>query len=503
MKKFIKYTSTVTVALAAIVSVWFLLNNLQPLSPGLYSFAILCIVGVIIFLKLFASTFLRRLRILLVKIVNYRYFTLITLSFTTLLAIIVRLYFYSHFSYAPVSDPVTFYDAAQKIANSTGLTGNSYPAFFPYLAAYDNVLGVAMKVIRDPWLATILPNTIFDIAAAFIVYFLTKKLSKPSSKLPILAFAVWLLNPFNIIFSTLSLPIIIVNFFIIATVLLVYLLIKEVLARRIIQSLVCTLLLGVTIGIGNCFRPIFIIALVALFLLFVYTLLTHRNTGKLLLFLGVSFLLIVVIFFGVQKANLTLVAKETGLTPASNASGWSIYIGSNSATNGTWNQADQDRMSQICKDEKSFDDCHQKLQKVGIERYKSYGIGGSLNLFIRKLYVFSSDQGSTYNANDSLGNYANSKTQKIMNVYITIFIIVLFCLSSWYLYYAAKTIRSTGTISPTVLFVALLVLGFSLSDMFVEAAERYAQIMYPLFILTSVLSLETFKRRPGKSFRDF
>lgn len=489
MKNVIKYTLATLLALATIVSVWFLLNNLRPLSPGLYSFSVAFVVGLSILLKLFAEQRLRQINTSLKKLVKWRYFSISTLFVITILGLLVRLYFYSRFSYAPVSDPVTFYEAGQRIADGRGMTGDSYAAFFPYLAAYNSILGIAMRIISDPWLATILLNTIFDFGGALAVYFLVKQLSKPGSKLPIIAFGAWFLSPFNILFSVLSLPIIVVNFFIVSTLLIICLLNKGIITRRQTLTIALALLLGATMGIGNSFRPVFTIAIIALFVLLLYVSFMNRWDRKILVLAGSSLLLVILLFFGIQKLNSSLVASQTGLSPASNASGWSIFVGSNWESDGKWNRVDEIKMQYICRDTKTYDDCHEKLQFAGIERYKHHGIDGTISLFIRKLYVFSSNQGNIYNATGSIINYSDSRAEKTLNIYITLFLIALFSLSARFLYYSARLVLSGERVEPMVLFMALLLLGFFLSITLVETSERYAQIMYPVFIVLATLSL--------------
>lgn len=486
-----RYIAALVLALAAIVSIWFLLNNLVPLASIPYSFFIVCTVGFIIFLKLFANNFLQRIASYILKITAYRYFPLLALTALALIGIAVRLLFYYRYSYAPLSDQLSFFDAAQKIADGHGLTGDSYPAFFPYLAAYDNILGLAMRLIHDPWLATILLNTIFDLGSAVATYFLVKKITKTGSKLPLIAFGLWLFCPLNILFSVLALPIIIVNFFIITALLVVCLLHEKLTTKNISSSLLLASLLGVVIGIGNCFRPIFTIVIVALFLLLLYILVTAKNNKRLPLLLGSSFLLVVVIFFGIQKLNLTLVAAETGFIPASNASGWSVFVGSNSDSNGTWNREDEVRMGLICKDNKNFDSCHDKLRQAGIERYKSHGLSGTMDLFIRKLNIFSGSQGGFYNTNMTITSDIESRVVKIINTYTPIFLLITFYLTARLLYLSSKTYLSKKEVSPVVVFIALILVGFFISSIFVETSPRYALIMYPLFIVLTTLSFNT------------
>jgi len=498
MTKLLRIITAVVLLLGSLASIWFLVNNLQPLKPALYSFTVLGIIGIVLAFRLFASQSLARAKTTCQNFSQHRHFTAIALAAIIVLGVCARLFFYARFTYAPISDPVTFYSAAHKLAIGQGMHGDSYVAFFPYLAAYDNILALAMKLIPSPWLATILLNTALDLAAAAIAYFLIKKLARSGSKLPILAFGVWLLNPFNILFSVISLPIIAVNFFIITSLFLIYLLSENVTALKSAPTLGLAILVGLTMGYGNCFRPVFSIGLVALIMLFAYLLLTRGPTKKLVLLLGGSFLLIAVLFSGIQKLNLLSVAHETNLKPAAHYSGWSIYVGSNWYSDGTWTMADQFNMQAICQ-KSTNESCQNKLQKAGIARYESYGKGGTLSLFIRKLSVFSSNQNSMYNADQSIPNYTKSTTAKVLNIYFVLFMVLLFALSAGFLYRSAESVLLNQKVAPVLLFAVILLVGFFLSDALVEAAPRYAQILYPIFTICAVLSLDQVKLRSRRA----
>lgn len=494
MRKTIIYITASTLLLGLMISAWFAVNNLQSVEPALYSLMITIIVTSVLAVRLFAKDILKEKINLITKL---KYFKLISIIVIGIFATSVRLFFYFNFSYLPVSDPVTFYDAARKIADGQGLIGDSYVAFYPYLAAYDNILGYTMKIITDPWLATISLNTMFDIGAATIAYFLVKNLTKQGSMLPIVIFGVWLFNPFNILFSVLSLPIVIVNFFIITTIFITFLLNKSLSENKKLSFISSSLALGLTIGYGNYFRPVFSIAIIALVLLFIYIVCTNNKSFKLLFLLISSFTIISLTFITIQKINISSVAAQTGMD-ATSTYGWSVYVGSNSNSNGTWNQLDPHNKNVICKNTSNNEACSVELQKAGIERYQQMGVSGTLDLFVRKLHTFSSNQSDVYNANDSISGYSNSRTKKIMNLYTNIFVITLSTLSVIFFYLSTKRFLLRNRVAPTVLFSTILMAGFFLSSMLVETSPRYAQIMYPLISVFAVLSIGLINTRLDK-----
>jgi len=490
MKKVIKY-AVMTILISAILLLsWFIINNLGSLKSKLL---IMLMIGVGILVKIFYPKLTKIFGHRIVKIIKHRHFSAIFIFSILLLAIILRFGFYFAYSYMPFSDPATFLGQAQSIASGSGLFHNTYVAFFPYLAAYSNLLGVAIKIISNPWLAIIILNTIFDIAAAFIAMILVKKISPAGSKKPLVALTLWLLNPFNIIFSVMSLPIIVVNFFIILTIFLAYILSRKILSNKITPILIFSILLGLAIGYGNCYRPIFIVALIAILIFLAYLVLTNKRTSKILILAAISSIIIIVTYFGVQSLNVAFVSNQTGLNVSTNAGGWSVFVGANNKSNGSWNVEDDTYLHNILKYDRvsSYDQIQTRLTKEGADRYKSYGLVGSISLMIKKLSVFAGGQISVSDIEASVIGYEGSATAMIFSLYILVYIFIIFIAGARYVYLSLKDATSGAEIKPIIIFVILLALGFFFSDMFVESKERYAQIMYPLFIILAAISTKS------------
>ncbi|HSX15561.1 MAG TPA: glycosyltransferase family 39 protein [Candidatus Saccharimonadales bacterium] len=494
MKKLIKYLTAAVLLLASVTSLWFLLSNLSAIGPALYLLLVITIVLLALSVGLLSPKFYTNLAAALSTVAGSRKKTILLCSLIVLLGLLLRFSFYVHFDgYRPISDPETFYGAAQSIANGHGLKGNFLTAFFPYLAAYDSSLGLVMKLMGNPWLSVIVLNSFFDLLAAAVVYLFVRRLTGPKSVAPLAAFALWVLSPFGILFSVQALPIIIVNFFVILVLYLGYLLCEGIKIRNTKRAIGLSVALGLAVGIANCFRPTFTVFIVVLLAYLAFLVVTHLGQAKELAVLAVAGLVIVSgIFLGIQKLNVVLVSHETGFQAPSNSGGLSVYLGANWESNGRWNAADGQRtlyLSKIYGD--NYEAIQNQLTKDGIDRYKSYGIGGTLSLFVRKLNEFSTTQNFMYNANDSIVNYTQSKIAKLYNVYILLFIYGLFAVCALYLYgQAQRAVRGLGLTNPIILLVALTMLGFFLSDMFVEAASRYAQIMYPLFIVVAALFVQ-------------
>jgi hypothetical protein len=349
-----------------------------------------------------------------------------------------------------------------------------------------------MKFIAEPWLATIILNSVFDILSSLGLYILLQKILPPTSKMPVVAYGVWMLSPLNIIFSVASLPVIVVNFFVIWTILISYLLLRQVTQINSKNSIALSILLGLILGLGNCFRPIFSVALIALLIVYIIMYLTTNRSIRFLKLATVCIALPLVILTGMQKLNIAFVSHEIGLHAAKDPSGVSLFVGSDRKSAGEWRPYINEDMNAICKQDyaqKNYDKCHTELRRAAIKRYKSYGVLNLASLFMRKLYHQAGQQNYFYNAEQSIVGYAGSRAFKFINNYMILYMISLFLLSARFLYILAKRGSSNKIIDPILIFTVLIMIGWFLSFMFVESAPRYSTIIYPEFIIFAMLCI--------------
>lgn len=486
MKKITKNIITLILILGIMVLLWFFMNNIRSIKSML---VVLFVVFVWTFVKLFFPNFPKTISQKSTKLLGYSYFPVIFIVSIFVIGVFLRFLIYFLYSYSPISDPGSFYNQAQLVASGVGLVGDRYVAFFPYLGAYINALGVVIKMIPNPWLATIILNTVFDLLASLIAMQLIKIVSSKTSKKYLVAFALWFLSPFNLIFSLLSLPIIIVNFFIVLSVFLVFMLFQKIVSEETTSSLILSIIIGLVMGYGNCFRPIFPIALVAVFLYLTYLLLTSKLTNRIAISVISCFLIITSLFFAIQSLNVAFVSRQTGFNVSPNSGGWSIYVGSNTIATGSWNPEDDKYLYSILENNSDFEQVHERLTSEGIERYKNLGLLGSVSLMFRKLSLFAGSQGSVYDAEASIIGYQDSMIELIFSFYIIFYIYFIFASSIRCLWLSSKSVINGNKINSIVIFVTILMIGLFLSDAFVEAQLRYAQVMYPLFIILATLGL--------------
>lgn len=479
MKLLAKIIYTTIILLSIVGILLFLASNLKT-SEWAWSL----IATPLLILPLLVPTLRNRFRVIAKK---YKYTPLLAILVSAIVVAAVRLYIYFNFSYAPISDPMAFYDMSNKINQGLGITGDTYIAFFPYLAAYTGLLGLSMQVIPDAWLSVIVINSIFDIMTAVAIYAVLKQLSKKESLLPSLGAIIWIVSPFSTLFSIVSLPINAVNFFIALSVLVSILTLKSFKKGSTLKTLVLSMLLGATLALGSSLRPVFVIFIIAMAVTLTLVVVASKSRLNNIILAIPSILLTFICYSLLQQLNISLVSHFTGIETSKSSSGWSIFVGANNESSGKWNIEDESRMHNICIN-LSRTECHRQLTTEGLKRYTDYGPNQSLDLAIRKLYIFSSNQDNIYNADTSVEGYQGSTIRRLFMIYLKIYLVFLLTLSTAYLIsiYKYKKInieRASATL------IALVFIGLSLSTILVETSERYAQVIYPLLAILSTLGV--------------
>ena len=513
MKKSLRIFTTAMLFLALVVSFWFILSNIITSATTIYLLILALAGGTALLLKTAKIDSWAKLKNISQKILSYRHFFKIAIAVTVLLGLSLRLFFYFQYSYAPISDPATFYSASQNLIEEGNFGDLSEDiSFFPYLAAYSNVLALANIIIPDFWLATIIANTLFSLGTATCLYFATKALlGQKKQKYAVLAFVLWFLSPFEILFSTQSLPVTATNFFIGLSILLSIEIFNVIKSKNTKKSCLLAVALGLVTGLGNCFRPIFSVILIAIIIYTIYFLLKTRGEESSKYFKklsGASVLIILIIFCIVNSLNLIWVGKTTGMRAATNSGGWSIFVGSNQESRGQWNLDDAETKDIICAglepeggSEEWADECHYRLTKEGIKRYLSYGFWGTISLGLEKLKVFSSWQNNIYNASGCVVDYGNSKIETFYKGFVFFYIVavIILCIRSLCLF--LKNLGDTGgtRCDDRIIILVLLLLGFFFSSALVEVSNRYAQVIYPVFVVLASLSLGMGKKVHSRS----
>lgn len=382
------------------------------------------------------------------------------------LPIIIRLILlFLHYSDL-VSDEATFYNTAAEISLGN-IFNQRYIATFPYLLGYIKLLSFVFKLFGISRNSVIIFNIFLDIIGAFFAYKTMKK--QFNKRTGFIVLLLWLYNPFNIIYISKCLPIIIVNTSFIITIYIFSCLMSSFNTKY--KFLYLSILVGIMLGITNCFRPIMIIFIISIFFYYLYLLLNKKNIYKLL----ISFILILLPYKLVGAMNNYLVEDYTGYKIQGSASGWSIYVGSNYSSYGTWFK-EPEFTEQINSNLFTPKTLHAYFFNKGIANYKKNGII-NLNLMYQKGNILSGNVSEyTYN------QFTNYNSKNIISVILKIYVNFYWFLILITTYLCAININRKC--DKRVLIYIILVLGLFSSNLLVEVSPRYFTPMFvPLTLI--------------------
>jgi hypothetical protein len=439
------------------------------------------------------------------KITTKKWLYPTVIIFIFLLGTIARLSFL-HFDYHPTYDPATFFYNAKSLAETNTLdpnldheggidvNGNTYFATYPYEMGYTATLAISNILFGGGLFSVIILNLLFDILGAFLAFQIAKKLLPDRKWLWLLSAALYFLNPFNITFSVIALPIVAVNAIIMLVILLTLKLTHRLSQpKRIPQTILLAAILGIILGIGNSFRPLFTVLLIAIMLTIAYLLISkiikHQKT---ILAALASAALVILCFFATTQINFLIVDNYAGISAARNASGWALYVGSNPETYGKWgSKSDIAVRNELWNTHpNNIQAVHNELSHLALKRYEANGIANNLDLFVNKALIANGDQSSSMYNTSGLKGYRNSTLENITKRIADFFIITISAIIVIY------TWRSWGKGSKSDwVFLSLAIIGLSTSSLLVEVKNRYFVVLLPFMIVLMIYAIDTYKPR--------
>jgi hypothetical protein len=372
------------------------------------------------------------------------------------------------FGYQPASDPAQFNYSATHLAENGDLGVRSYyNALFPYLFAYNVSLAGVMKIFGSGVVSVIVCNILFDAIATVLLYVLVKRITNSATSAKI-AMALWIISPFNIIFSAISLPIVAVNTMIIASVLCVYLLISGF-KKNTKTVLLLSVVTGVVFSVANSFRPIMAVFIIALVIYCVASFI--QKPGKTLARkMTMSIAVLLITFVSLNAGFIKLVSHVTGYENIAMHPGWSIYLGGNVGSHGGWNAADTDYADHVRAEEVTIIAAHERLKKEGIERWKQMSPAQAAVHLVNKSVVLSGGgQYMIYNISSYPELWQNKRVIALLHLWCALYFYGLLLFSAKFLLSAREDKHGLNFIH----FVILLFVGLFLASLCVEVAARY------------------------------
>ncbi len=398
-------------------------------------------------------------------------------------AIILRISVFTLIYHKPyISDYSFFYENATNFSKN-GALDSRYISIFPYLMPYIAILGTFFKVFNsNNYLLVVLLNTIFDLITTIIMY---KIFSKKNKQKGIIAAMLWLINPINIVWTTICCPVVIVNCGITCS-LYIFEKIKYVITENysVIKLILLNLLYGVVLGVTNIFRPIIIIMIIATFMYYIYEIVFNIKKQVKSIFVILGFAISISIYIIINITSNALISKTIG-AKVSIMPGWTLYLGSNVEYNGTWNQESSNEYEKLRNDKSlSAEGIQKVLKEKAIDQYKKNGIS-NVKLFIEKFKVLTNFVAGYAYFNLTSTATINNIILFVVRAYLEVMMFVIILLNIYSYKYTIKNMQNFQN----MLIYILAVIGIISSHLLVEVSPRYIMPVFPMITVIAAITI--------------
>ena len=436
-------------------------------NPNNMQFCGMLIAGLLLFS---AYMFMKNCNIKINKII-----IIVLLVFPLIIRLCLLFLNYGNF----VDDYNYLLNSSLNFASEISLDSN-YISMFPYIYPFIFLIGNVFKLLGTNYFNFILVNLLFELMGAFFLFLIIK--NKKGKIVALKALLFYLYNPFSILWITKCCPVIVVNTLLIISI---YFFSKINLQEK--KYLLFSLLTGLFMGITNSFRPILIIFLIAIFIYYVYLIIKKENIKKVIL----SFLLILSSFVVTNRLILLKIGDDLDTNIKTSQSGFTLLVGSNMESHGTWNISDSLLFSELVEKYGVINGANE-AKKIAFERYKSYGVDTIKLLFYKSGVMGTNlDNYSFYDVFNSIENDFSMKFESRVELYTSIY---------WYLILFVNLICAFLFVFTKVEINSLNVnsifgMGLFVAMLFVEVSARYfIPILVPLFISCSFVFTDVSKK---------
>ena len=394
------------------------------------------------------------------------------------------------FCFQPVQAPdfQTFWTAAKDLAEGQSPSASQYLALFPHILGYSWFLSLFLRFFGSSILTAALVNVVLNALAGLSVFYLCKLWSDTADAA--VAFLIWILCPSRLLYSTMCLS----EPYYTCLLMLFFLLIagmeRNGNAWRLVVFFVSGLLAGVLLRGINTARPIGIIPIIALViwkLLLDDTKKDRKKTARW----GVFFLTMLISYWCLGTVWNRYTAEILGQPPAS-VPGYSIYVGLNPETKGTYSDEDMELLTERYRDSDYDADAAQRsMLETAKERFHSLGASVP-KLILHKLgTLLGYDEGGAYYSKESLSPRSYAILCVLSNVWY--YCIVLLALLG-----SLRVIE----IRRSALLLPLFAIGLILAQVIVEVAARYHYALVPVFLVMAMAAgpgSKTWTREKGSA----
>ena len=377
--------------------------------------------------------------------------------------------------FRPVQAPdyQTFFEAASDLASGRPLAGKDYIAMFPHILGYAAFLSVFLRIFGNSILTAALVNVFLTALSGAILYLLCLRYN--GKKAAFFAELLWIFCPSKLLYNTMSLSEPLYT----CLLQLFFLLVSEIAEscaeqERLGKAAGAGLLSGLVLALVNAARPIGIIPVIAflLWLLFLSDWESLRNRKKALILFSC---LLLPAYFATGSVWKSYAAAQLEQTPPS-VPGYSIYVGFNPKTQGSYADEDMELFQSRYFGEynRNAEAAQQSMLESAKERIAE-NKSSIPSLMIHKLgTLLGHDEGGAYYSKESMpvGQYSFWCVVSNVWYYLVCLLAAGGCLLLW------KTDRKDS-----LMLVPLCIIGIILAQLLVEVAARYHYCLIPMLIL--------------------
>ena len=393
-----------------------------------------------------------------------------------LICFAVNLAWVLFFRVEPESDYLTFWNTAVDLAENQPLRGAQYVAMFPHILGYSAFLSVFLRIFGESYMTAAVLNVFLTTASGLIIYALCLRWADKRAAAG--AFLLWILCPSKLFYNAM-----VISEPYYTCLLLCFILIVSFLEERADRAGILTFVLwgipaAVALAAVNTARPIAAIPIIA-FIIWLLLLRGEKLRCGAQWKKWLSFLAVLLVLYALLGKLWNIYAGEKLGEEPSGTPGYSIYVGFNPDTMGSYSDTDMDRLQEYRfgvygnaaeAQEKMLEEAEERIKAGEVPVYR---------LFAEKLRtLLGNDEGGVYYSRNFMSGRMYSVLAVISNVFYYFTVMLAF----------SGTLRLWKRPEGSLLLVPLYAVGLGCAHMLVEVAGRYHYSVIPMFIILSALS---------------
>ena len=391
------------------------------------------------------------------------------------------------FCFHPVQAPDyrTFYEAAVNLSEGVELANKDYIAMFPHILGYSAFLSLFLRLLGKSIMTAAVVNVLLTAGSCVLIYMLSLHWT---GKRTAAAYAgmLWTICPSKLLYNTMALSEPYYTFLLLLFFMLTSLVFdlgqpaasdnlnagkKE---RPVLRAVLLGMFCGLILALVNSARPIGVIPIIA-FLIW-RLLLRRRSRRKEMRRASIAYLLVLLVaYVSVGRVWNSYAAARLEQTPAS-VPGYSIYVGFNPETQGSYSDADMELLQSRYAGEYNRDaEAAQRsmLDSAGERIHENKKDIPSM--MVHKLgTLLGHDEGGAFYSRENLSERSYALWCVACNVWYY-YVCILAAFGGFVLWKEKRGDSSW--------LIPLCIVGVILAQLMVEVAARYHYCLIPMLVL--------------------